>query len=456
MGGLFGAIQTSMRSLANAQVGINVVNENIANVNTEGYSRRRIIFKPGEYQETSYGLVGSGAEVDRIESVRDVFLQDRITLEYQSKGFYEGQQYGVAELESILAPSDGQGISDELSLFFNSFSELAGDPSSVSLREVTISEGEELVRRLRATTTQLDSLDESNKTRIEDSVDTVNGILDRIAAINEKLQPMLNQGNDGGALYDERQLLINRLSEEMSVQVLTDQSYSMNITTTSGRLLMIGTDVTHLDVRRTSDGAFVEYNGEDIGAEITGGKLGGLMDFQGSVLTSARDSLNTFTSELVTQVNAAHSNGVDLNGNAGGAFFSVTAGDEARTISVSITDYSRVAAASPGGGIGDGSNAQALADLRDARLAGLDGQSMTEYFSQMIFDAGLAARGVDSNLQLQDKVLRNLESQREGVSGVSLDEEAVSLLQYQRAYQASAKMIRVLDSLLEETINIVQ
>ncbi len=456
MGGLFGAIQTSMRSLSNAQVGLSVVNENIANVNTDGYSRRRILFKPGAYQETSFGVIGNGAEIDRIESVRDVFLQSRITLEYQSKGFYEGQQYGVAELERILSPADGQGISDELSLFFNSFSELAGDPSSVSLREVTISEGDEVVRRIRATTTQLDALDESNKTRIEDSVNSVNGILDRIASINEDLQPMLNRGNDGGALYDERQLLLSQLSEEMSVQILTDQSYNMSITTTSGRLLLIGSDVTHLDASRTSSGAYVEYNGEDMSSEITGGRLGGLMDFQSSVLTSARDSLNTFTAALVSEVNAGHSNGVDLNGNPGGDFFSVTAGDEARTISVVLTDYSEVAAASPGGGIGDGSNAQALADLRDTRLAGLDGQSMTEYFSQIIFDAGLAARGVDSNLQLQDKVLRNLESQRDGVSGVSLDEEAVNLLQYQRAYQASAKMIRVLDSLLEETLNIVK
>jgi flagellar hook-associated protein 1 FlgK len=456
MSGLFGAIQISMRSLLNAQAAMSVVNENIANVNTEGYSRRRVVFSSGDYQETSYGLVGSGAEIERIDSVRDLFLQSRIAAEYQSKGFYEGQQFGVGQLETIIAPSDGHGVSDQLSRFFDSFLELAGDPSSISLREVTISEGGELARRVRATVTQLDALDESNKTRIEDSVNTVNGILDRIAAINQKLQPLLKRGNDGGALYDERQLLLDRLSEEMPVQVLADESYNMTVTTTSGRLLLFGNEVTHLTVNRSSDGAFVKFKDEDINSELTGGKLGGLLDFQGSVLVSARDSINVFARELVTQVNTTHGQGLDLEGNAGGDFFSAVAGDEARTIAVAVADYREIAATGPGGGIGDGRNAQALADLRDLHLPGLDGQSMTGYYSQIIFDAGLAARGVNSNLELQEKVLRQLESQREGISGVSLDEEAVNLLQYQRAYQAGAKMIRVLDSLLEETINLVK
>jgi flagellar hook-associated protein 1 FlgK len=115
-----------------------------------------------------------------------------------------------------------------------------------------------------------------------------------------------------------------------------------------------------------------------------------------------------------------------------------------------------VAAAGAPGAIGDGANAQALADLRDQGIAGLGDQTLRDFYSQLLFRTGLASRSARSNLQLQDQVLNQLKSQRESVSGVSLDEEAVNLMQYQRSYQASAKLIRVLDSLLEETLNLVK
>lgn len=456
MGGIFGALQVSLKNLTNMQAAISVVNENVANANMPGYSRKRIVFEPGRYEQRPYGLIGTGAEIQQIESVRDIFVEKRILAETQTMGFFEGQQYGVIQLETVLGTTDGQGVPDELSKFFDAFLELASDPSSLSLRQVVLAQGDALARRIRSTMAQLDALEESNKTRIEDAVNEINGLLHQIAKINVKLQPMLNLGQDGGPLYDQRQLLLNQLAEKIDIQVQTDQSYNMILTTSSGRLLLMGTEVTELSVDRTATSVSVEYGGTDITSEIANGELGGLLEFQHTTLAAAKDGLNALARELVAAVNTVHSGGVDLDGNPGGDFFTAAAGEEARTIAVALTDRRLVAAAAPGAGIGDGTNAQALADIRDRRIASLDNQTLNEYYSQLVFEVGLAGRSVESNIQFQDRVLRQLETQRESVSGVSLDEEAVNLLQYQRSYQASARLIRVLDSLLEDTLNIVR
>ncbi len=456
MGGLFGSIQISLQNLSNMQTGLSVVSENVANVNTPGYSRKRIIFAPGPYDQRPYGMLGTGALIDRVESVRDYFLESRIGQEYQAQGFYEGQQFGVNQLETIMGATDGSGISGQLTRFFDSLLELAGEPSSSSLRQVVLTEGDQVAQSIRSTVARLDALDEANRARLEDSVNTVNVLLERIAQVNEKLQPVLKRGQDGGPLYDERQQLLNQLNEEMSVQVSVDASYNMIITTTSGRLLLMGSDVTGMSAQKTMDGIAIMYEGTDIGQEISGGKMGGLLDFQGSTLASTRSALNSLASELVSTVNSSHQAGVDLDGNAGGDFFGATAGDEARSISLVLTDFRNLAAAAPGAGIGDGTNVQAMADLRDFQVPGLGSETFGDYYSQIVFDVGMASRGIQTNLNLQEKILDQLETQRESVSGVSLDEEAVNLMQYQRAYQASSKLLQVLDSLLEETLNIVK
>jgi flagellar hook-associated protein 1 len=456
MSGIFGALHLSLRSLTNMQTGISVVNENVANLTTEGYSRRRIVFAPGPVEERPFGVLGSGAEILRIQSIRDVFIEARILAEHRAKGFYQGQQLGVTQLETIVAGAEGARISDQLSRFFDSFLDLAGEPSSAALRQIVIAEGSQLAWSIQNTAVQLDTLDAGNQHRIEDSVHNINDLLSRIGQINLKLVPMLNRGQDGGTLYDERQLLLNQLSEELSVQVQVDQSSNMIISTPSGRLLLVGSEAYTLGVTRTDTGATVTHRDGDISAEIGGGKLGGLLDFQNNTLQSARAAINELAAHLVAVVNEAHENGFDLDGNAGGAFFSAVPGEEARTIALAVSDHRAIAAAGPGVGIGDGSNAQALADLRDLRVSGLGDQTLRDFYSQIVFDVGLASRGIQTNLNFQDKVLRQLEAQRESVSGVSLDEEAVNLLQYQRSYQASARLIRVLDQLLEETLNLVR
>lgn len=456
MSGLFGALQLSLRTLSNMQTGIQTVNENIANVNTEGYSRKRVVFASSDVELRSFGVLGSGAEVLRIESVRNLFLEARIQAELQAYGFYQGRQESLSQLESLIAGSDGANISEQLSRFLDAFLELSGDPSSIALRESVLAEGNQLAWSMRNSAAQLGLMEQGTRIQISDTVQTINSLLTRIGELNDKLLPVLNRGIDGGSLYDERQQLLNELAALANVQVQVDASHNMVISTHNGTLLLVGSEVSPLTVEQTSAGAVVRHLGADVSAEFTSGKLGGLLGFQNQTLADAQSALNSLARELMSVFNQTHSAGFDLQGDAGGALFSATADSEASTLVLTLQDPRLLAAAGTPGAVGDGQNAQALANLRDQGIEGLGGQTLRDFYAQVLFNVGLETRSARSNLALQEKVLAQLQAQRESVSGVSLDEEAVNLMQYQRAYQASAKLIRVLDSLLEETLNLIK
>jgi flagellar hook-associated protein 1 FlgK len=455
MSGLFDGLRVSLNSLSNWQTAMSVISDNVANVNTEGYSRKRVILEslPGEV--LPYGTLTNGAEISRIQSVRDGFLERRILVELQELGTLKGQEFGLKQIESIFS-GVGAGIPDQLSTFYNSFLELSADPSSIALRQGVISSGENLASAIRDTAHNLDTLDLDSRAQIKDSVKKVNELLTRIAQINDQLGASEARGIDGGALLDERNRLVRELSEEIGILTYNTESGTQVITTASGKNLLTGSRVTELEVADAAAGPQILYKGQDITTEIRSGKLGGYLSFQLNHLPTFKTALNTFAAELAAGVNAVHQNGIDLDGNAGGDFFIATPGNEARTISVDLSDPRTVAASAPGTGIGDGTIAQGIADLRDQKTAGLGDQSLNGFYSELIFEVGLENRFVEGSLETQSSIIADLSAQRESVSGVSLDEEAVNLLQFQRSYQASARVIQVIDILLEETINLIR
>lgn len=456
MGGILGALQMSLRTLSNMQTGLQVVSENVSNVNTEGYSRKRVVFTSTEPDVQTFGVMGTGAIVQRVMAIRDSYLESRIQTELQTFGYHEGRQTSLSQLQTLISGSEGANVSEQLSRFLDSFLELAGDPSSVPLRESVLAEAQQLTWTFQNSAAQVNLMEQGTRTRIRDTVDTINNLLTELGDVNSKLTPILQRGLDGGSLFDQRQLILNELNSLANIQVTLDASNNMIVSTQQGSLLLVGSETIPLSVDESSGGAAIIYQGQDISSEFSSGALGGLLDFQGGTLTDTRNDLDSMARELVALFNQTHQAGFDLDGNPGQALFSAVSGQESSTIKLEVSDARLVAAAGAAGAVGDGRNAQALADLRDEAVSGLGGQTLRDFYAQTLFDVGLATRSSRSNLALQQKVLAELEGQREGVSGVSLDEEAVNLMQYQRTYQASAKLIRVLDSLLEETLGLVK
>lgn len=455
MGGLFSALRFSFQSLSNFSTALSVINDNVANANTAGHTRKRVMLEPNLPMQFPYGPLGTGASISRIEGTRDLFLSRRLVTELQSQGFLQGQTHTLEQVESSLFNSQGEGVSEQITRFFDSFLDLTNDGSSLANRQAVLSEGANLVREFSGLNSRLNQLVTDNRQRIDDTVERINSLTERIARLNRELLPHTVDGQDGGSLQDQRQLALEELAQLIDFQAFENENGSINVTTASGKPLVLLGDSSQLSANPTASGVEILFEGQDVTADIQGGQLGGFLKLDRQTLPSFLADINLLAEELATQVNAIHASGQDLNGAAGQPFFTFAPGAAASTLAVNLSDASQVAAGAPGSGPGDVSVAQQLSDLRDLGLASLGEDTLSGFYSQVVFRAGLESRNVQEGLATQSAIVEDVRLQRESVSGVSLDEEAILLVQFQRSYEANSRVIRVIDELLEETMNLV-
>ncbi len=455
MSSLFDSLQVALKTMGNLQTGISVVNDNVANVNTPGYTRKRVIFEESPPVITPEGAIGTGADVLRIEAARSEFLDRRILSEQQIQGNLAGQQFALEQIESVLYNEGQPGISDQLTKFFNSMSELASDSSSLSRRQVVLGEGAKLADSIRSAYNTLSSLREANRTEAKNSVDKINLLLGQIADLNVELEPLVSLGMDGGSLQDQRQELMGQLADQLDFVSYQDDSGAMTITTSGGTPLVVGGESNRLVLEESNDGIRIKVDGADVTADLNNGRLAAYEKIDAETIPSYLAGLNQFAEALADEVNSIHASGAGLDGVSGRDFFTYSATDPVGSLQVALTDPAAVAAAAVGAGAGDGTVAQQMADLRDQSVTSLGGNSLADFYSNMVFQSGLDARYVQDSLANQQKVLTQLQNQRDSVSGVSLDEEAVNLILLQRSYQASSRFIQVVNSLLQETMNLI-
>ena len=456
MGGLFSALRFSFQSLSNFSTALSVVNDNVANANTPGYTRKRVIMEPNLPIQLLVGPLGTGASVTRIDSTRDLFLSRRLVTELQSLGFLQGQSAALGQIEASLFNSQGQGVSEQITRFFDSFLDLTNDASSQVQRQAVLSEGANLAREFSGAMQRLSQLGADNRQQINDTLERINNLTGRIAELNKALAPLKVNGQDGGALQDQRQLALEELAELIDLQSFENENGTINVTTPRGLPLVLSAESNPLTANPTASGVEVRLAGQDITSNIQGGQLGGLLRLDRQIIPSFIDDLNALAEELALQVNALHATGEDLNGAAGQPFFTFTPGSAASSLTVNISDPAEVAAGAPGTGPGDASLAQQLSDLRDQTFASLGDHTLNGFYSNVVFRAGLESRNVREGLVTQGSIVQEVRRQRDSVTGVSLDEEAIMLIQFQRSYEANARVIRVIDELLQETMNLVR
>ncbi len=458
MSGLFDGLRAGARTLASLEAALSVVSENVANVNTPGYSRRRPVFESSQVATFSFGVLGSGVEIDRITSTRNSLIETRILGELQRRGNLNGQRFTLEQIETVLYGSEGSGVSQQISRFFDSFLELESNPSSVEFRQSVLAEGQRTADVINNTAQALASLELNNRAEARNSVSHANSILKQLAKVDAEVTSLRRQETDAGPLQDRQEQLLRQLAEEIDFHYYqTDQG--LHVTTVgTGRLLMHGHTAHTIELDETSGAFTLAVDGVDITSSVNEGRLGGTLELQSQVFPSFRGELNTLAATLADKVNTLHQSGEGLDDISGRNFFNVpVVGSEASTLAVNpALEPAMVAAGAIGSGPGNGVVAQQIADLRGSSLTELGDRTFSEFFSELVFDAGLAAREVQEDMAGQDRVLTQLENQRDSFSGVSLDEEAVNMIQYQRSFQATARVIRTLDELLAETMNLIR
>jgi flagellar hook-associated protein 1 FlgK len=532
---LFGLFDIGRSALMASQTGIAVTSNNIANVNTPGYSRQEVILEIANPVASGRGFIGRGVTVSGIRRNYDGFLQMQLLGQEQNRGRSYALNRSLGEIEGILNDQNGLGLSESLQDFFNAWQDVATNPEGIPQRDALIYRARSLINAAKQIEERITSTIKNINKSIDDVVNKVNELSGRIAQLNERIAGIESGLSSEKALdlRDQRDKLLRELSELVDFSYYEDRNGSVSITV-GMRNLVSGTSVNAMSSVTLNDGAKkIMLDGIDITERIQRGELGGLIAAKDEIGTKTLYSMRRLIASITKEVNLIHRSGYGLDGSTGNDFFnpltlSTTDGSSGADItSATITDYSsltldeyeitfdgsgnyyvrdnqtgtvvstgayvsgnpisfdgievtitgavtpddrfsvspltnaiknlglaisdpeKIAASSSSSGIpGDGSNAVNMVNLGSSQVGNL-GDTFMDYYRGIVTVTGTLSRAASDSLTFDENLLSEIQSRRDSVSGVSLDEEAINLIRYQRSFEAAAKMISVTDELLD-------
>ena len=462
MGSLTALLNLSQNALLANQAAIDITSNNVANQNTPGYTRQIATWTSDSISLSSGAPSDSGVEVTAV-SQRDRVLDQRVAQQTQLQSSTSAESSALDQLQGIFGLSSTSTAASSTTLgsdvdsFFNSLSSLEANPSDSSTRQGVLSAAATLASDLNSASSQIASQTSSLNQQVVGVVGQVNALTRSIAALNAQITST-SPTSDAGTLEDQRQQDIAQLSQYVGFNQTTTQDNGVTLTTTNGALLVsegqsfaLGTTVSGGNVQVTASSSAANQN---ITAGLTGGQLGGTLEARDGTVATAASALDSLAFAIGSAVNAQNAAGVDGNGNQGAELFVLpaTASGAAATIALATTDPNNVAAASVGQGSSGNGNATALSALGQAALVG--GQSASGFFASFLTQVGTAAASSASSNTVQQASLTQLTTQQNSLSGVSLDEEASNLTQYQRSYEAAAKVFSIVDELLASALNL--
>ncbi len=465
MWGTFGSVEIALRALQAQRLALNVVAHNIANANTPGYSRQTARLEPtppypwpGLTRSAGAGQLGTGVAVAGIDRLRDAFTDLQLRQQFTLSGYYTVLSDGYAQVEAVFNEPSDSGLNQQLGRFWSAWQELSLAPQDTSIRTSVIESAKNLAGLFNQMVGRLRQLQRDLDFRVGSKVAEINELADRIARLNVQIGQIQGTGQNPNDLLDQRDQLIDRLSQIVRVAYIQGEGGQVTIYI-GGRMLVHNEQAFSLSTA-PGPGGFTRPVWAADGAPVDlgpaeGGELKALMDLRDAVIPARIADLNGLAGALAGAVNAVHGSGYGLDGSTGLDFFVFTAGDEAATLQVNpavAADPLKIAAAQAPGSPGDGRNALAIAQVRYQPL--MPGNTtLGEYYQQVVGRLGLEARQAGDQKSNQEVVKNYLETRRDGFSGVSLDEEAGRMVLYQRAFEAAARSLTVLDEVLDQLIN---
>lgn len=441
------------------QGALDVTTNNIANVNTPGYSREQAQLTeepPINVGDLSYG---DGVSLSDIQGVRDNVLQLQIDQQTQNQNRLDSYLSSMQQVSTLFNETQGTGLQSVIDSFFTSFQSLETDPTSMSLRQAVLTAGQSMTAAFQQTATSLDTIQSGLNQQVTQAVNSVNGLTSQIASLNAQIGSLSGSGQGAQQLIDQQNLAVNQLSQLIDISASDSGNGSLTITTTGGALLVAGTSALQLGTSTdpTSGNTDVTSQGTDITGQIAGGQLGGLLEARDQDIPSVQANLDNLAAGLTSAVNTANQQGFDLTGAQGGNFFvpfvQTVPGSNAgaaASFAVALTDPSQIAASSGSGGT-DSGNLGNLAGVQNQPL--FNGETVDVAYSGLVAGIGSSISNATAESQAENLVVQQLQDQQSSISGVSINEESANLIRYQQAFEAAAKVVTVVDDLTNTVIN---
>ena len=452
MSSLNASLATALSGLMADQGAMQTTTNNVANVNTPGYSRQEPVLEASDPVVLGHLTFGTGVTLQSVESIRDALLESQIQQQTQTENQFNTLSLALQQTQ-LNFTATGSDIGSEITNFFNSINQLSTDPDDLSLRQGVLAAAGNLATSFNTAANNLAGQRETLDLSVVQTVGQINQLTTQIAQLNGEISGLQSSGDNAGSFVDQRQEAIDQLSALVDVSVIpTDDT--LTLTTANGAPLVSGNQSFQLQTQSTSSGLYDVYSeGNDISSQIVSGQLGGTLQARDQQIPGFLNQLDTLAAGLANAVNGVQAQGYDLNGNPGTNLFTpppVNGTGAAASLSVAITDPALIAASSDGS-VGSNGNAEAMYALSNQPI--IAGQDPTDYYSGIVSNIGSAASSASAEQSASNLILQQLQDQRSSVSGVSLDEEAANLVQYQDAYQASAQVITTINDMMYAVIN---
>ncbi len=448
------------RSFQTLDAAMNVVGQNVANANTEGYHRRRIGLQPIDFvgrgiwsRSVGQQPYGYGVDIGTYQRLQDALAAHAAREARTSLGYAEEQHRILSTLEGIF-PVDTGSLQDRLNDFWNAWSDLADNPLGTAERLTLRSRAESLTGLFGQLDADIARLEDDTKSALAAGVDDLNSLLEKIAELNRRIAQANNQGTPDFSAEDERDALVRELADFVPVQVNASAPDGY-LVTINGMAVVQGEHAMPLTLDLDASPPVLSFSDTGVAFTPTSeGRLGAWLDALTTDLPGARAALDELAATLVSEVNALHATGFGLDGANGRPFFD-PAGLTASTFRLSdnvLADANVIAASGDATAEGDNSVALAIADLRNAPLLN-GGRDTAETFAiNLVSDLGGKIAAAASRAEGQSGALTYLEGLEKGTSGVSVDEEMTRLIELQQAYAATARVLetaqRMMDTLL--------
>ncbi len=316
-----------------AQVGLSTTGHNIANASTPGYSRQVVVQAAAQAQNFGYGFIGQGAEVTGVMRVyNEILARQMISLQSTSAAY---STYGnqLNAIDNMLS-DETAGLNPAMNDFFAGVQALASKPNDIPTRQTMLSNAQSLVSRLNSLDSRLNESEQGVNNQLVSSVGLVNSYAKQIASLNDIIEQSISTtGNIPNDLMDQRDQLVSELSKQIKTTVVPQNQGTYNVFVGNGLPLVVGEDTYNL-VTTTSptDPSRIEVAYQSaskvtvLGASsLTGGAIGGLVQFRNDSLDAVQNQIGQIAVSLAGTFNAQHAQGLDRNGNPGGALFNIPA-----------------------------------------------------------------------------------------------------------------------------------
>jgi flagellar hook-associated protein 1 len=460
MGTIASMMDIAQQALIADQEALNVTANNVANQNTPGYTREVVNFQSVDAVTLSGGSIGSGVTATAT-SQRDRVLEQQVQQQTQTQSQSAAVQSALQQVENIFslssttASASSTTIGTDINTFFSSLSALTSNPADTATRQSVLAAATALAGDFNSASSQLAQVTTGLNQEVTSDVSQVNALTSTIASLNGQITS-LSPNADAGTLEDQRQLAITQLSALVGLDQISTQQNGITLTTSSGAVLVSGSQSYAMSTTQVGGTTHVlaGVGNQDVTSNLTGGDLGGALQVRDQQLPSYASALDSLAYGIATQVNQQNEQGLDGNGNPGAALFNIPSSQSgaAGLISVATTDPQAVAAAGVGQGSAGNTNATALAALSSTDVVG--SQTASGFLASFFGQVGSDASAATTNNSAQQATLTQLTTQRDSLSGVSLDEEAANLTQFQRSYQAASQVFTIADTIMTSAINL--